>query len=33
MADRRKLQIKQKITLKVPKLNNMTKNFLAELED
>ena len=33
MADRRKLQIKEKITLKVPKLKQMTQNFLAELDD
>jgi hypothetical protein len=33
MADRRKVQIKEKITLKVPKLNQLTHKFLAELDD
>ena len=33
MADRRKNQIKEKITLKVPKLNQMTQTFLNELDD
>ena len=33
MADRRKLQIKEKITLKVPKLNQQTQQFLTELDD
>lgn len=33
MADRRKVQIKEKITMKVPKLNQLTHKFLAELDD
>jgi hypothetical protein len=33
MADRRKQQIKERISLKVPKLNQVTKEFLEELED
>lgn len=33
MADRRKLEIKEKITLKVPKLNQQTQQFLSELDD